>query len=423
MNGYLKWFERLTWIGIAVNLGFILPALFAPDLMEAMLGPGSIEFGLIWVAYAGFMLLVASCFYIPAARDPLGFHVYAWLSVVGRGVAASFWLWQNRRWHLPGAIETFWITDGAFCVIFLILLQLGLPPEQRISATNLGRVMASWGERFSAVFSASTPKPLRYFALLTWLSVLVSLAFAAVMLLAPESFVETFGGTHLPWVYLWVGNGGMLLVQLSLFLLPASVRPVRYRVYAWLSVAGWFALGMFWVWQLVAWNPGGLTAWFWRIDVVLALLLFRLLQTGLPAEDRASLGGIGGFFRSTWEAILGLFRSPVALLLLVLVLAVGGYVGKVVYDTLLKTEPDTIFKDPADQFKYGAIGLAVEARVPYYLFQVLPEICPDKLPDPEQGWKSLGLIYEDGHDTPIGFALRHQGYPAVEPNCSLCHTA
>ena len=27
LNGYLKWFSRLTCVGVAVNTGFILPAL------------------------------------------------------------------------------------------------------------------------------------------------------------------------------------------------------------------------------------------------------------------------------------------------------------------------------------------------------------------------------------------------------------
>ncbi|MDY7093232.1 MAG: cytochrome c [Acidobacteriota bacterium] len=423
MNAYLKWFERLTWIGVAVNLGFILPALFAPDLMEAMLGPGSMEFALVWVAYAGFLLLLASLFYLPAARDPLGFHVYAWLSVVGRGIAACFWLWQNGRWELPGPIQTFWITDGAFCVLFLVLLQLGLPAEQKISIGNLGRVMKSWGENFSRVFDAQTPGALRAFALLTWLAVLVNLGCAALALLAPESFVGTFGGTQLAWVYLWVGNCGMLLVQISLFALPASVQPERYRVYAWLSVAGWFGSAAFWLWQTSRWSLSGATGWFWLIDAVLAILLLLALQRGLPATYRASGAGIGGVLRSWGGHVAALLKSPVALGLLVLVLLVGGYLAHGVYDTLLRTEPDPIYDDPAEQFKYGAIGLAVEARIPYYLWQVLPEICPDKLPDADAGWKSLGLLYEDGKDLPIGFALRHQGYPAVEPNCSLCHTA
>ena len=38
------------------------------------------------------------------------------------------------------------------------------------------------------------------------------------------------------------------------------------------------------------------------------------------------------------------------------------------------------------------------------------------------GWASFGFIFEPGQDLPIGFSLRRIGYPALEANCSLCHT-
>ena len=71
-------------------------------------------------------------------------------------------------------------------------------------------------------------------------------------------------------------------------------------------------------------------------------------------------------------------------------------------------------------FKYGSIGSDVEG-VPYWVFRVMPEICPAELPG---GYASLGVIQEPGMLTPIGFSMRRNGpVDIVGPNCALCHTA
>ena len=40
---------------------------------------------------------------------------------------------------------------------------------------------------------------------------------------------------------------------------------------------------------------------------------------------------------------------------------------------------------------------------PYWVFQALPAVCPDKLPG---GYASLGFIFERGRDLPIGVSRR-----------------
>jgi len=77
---------------------------------------------------------------------------------------------------------------------------------------------------------------------------------------------------------------------------------------------------------------------------------------------------------------------------------------------------------PTDEmyFRYGSIGSDVEG-VPYWVFRVLPDICPSQLPG---GYASLGVIQEPGQPTPIGFSRRQVGpVEIVGPNCGLCHTA
>jgi len=88
---------------------------------------------------------------------------------------------------------------------------------------------------------------------------------------------------------------------------------------------------------------------------------------------------------------------------------------------LLRAKPDFQGNTPEEHFKHAPIGLSTESRLPYYIWQALPAMFPEKLPGPG-GWASFGFIFEPGQEIPIGFSLRKIGYPALEANCSLCHT-
>jgi mono/diheme cytochrome c family protein len=88
------------------------------------------------------------------------------------------------------------------------------------------------------------------------------------------------------------------------------------------------------------------------------------------------------------------------------------------------------YDDIAEHFKYGSIGSEPGGSLfdpvggvlpPYAVFTELPSICAEKLPG---GYASLGLIYEPGHDLPIGISRRRRlGIDQVGFNCALCHTA
>ena len=81
-----------------------------------------------------------------------------------------------------------------------------------------------------------------------------------------------------------------------------------------------------------------------------------------------------------------------------------------------------------DQFKYGSIGSEPGGSLkeaaggllpPYPVFKALPSICPDKLPG---GYASLGLVFEQGQERPIGVSRRFRlGVEQVGLNCSICH--
>ncbi|HEY2907197.1 MAG TPA: hypothetical protein VGJ29_14945 [Vicinamibacterales bacterium] len=96
----------------------------------------------------------------------------------------------------------------------------------------------------------------------------------------------------------------------------------------------------------------------------------------------------------------------------------------------LTTDRPVVYGNIAEHFKYGSIGsepggslLAPVGGVlpPYEVFKSLPTICSDKLPG---GYASVGLIFEPGHDLPIGVSRRRRlGIDQVGFNCALCHTS
>jgi mono/diheme cytochrome c family protein len=79
------------------------------------------------------------------------------------------------------------------------------------------------------------------------------------------------------------------------------------------------------------------------------------------------------------------------------------------------------YADPEEHFKYASFGAEKEGGVPYLVWQVMPEVCTGNLPG-DDGYASLGFIYEPGHETPVGLPLRTIGIPRIGLNCATCHT-
>lgn len=72
-----------------------------------------------------------------------------------------------------------------------------------------------------------------------------------------------------------------------------------------------------------------------------------------------------------------------------------------------------------EHFKYGSIGSEPANGIPYWIFKVMPDMFPEKLPG---GYASLGLIQEPGQDLPVGFSKRRVILDRVGLNCAVCHT-
>jgi Cytochrome c len=81
------------------------------------------------------------------------------------------------------------------------------------------------------------------------------------------------------------------------------------------------------------------------------------------------------------------------------------------------------YADINEHFKYGSIGSEPANGLPYWIWQVLPDMFPEKLPQRGgKGYENFGLIQEPGRDTPIGFSKRRVIMDRVGMNCALCHT-
>jgi hypothetical protein len=106
-------------------------------------------------------------------------------------------------------------------------------------------------------------------------------------------------------------------------------------------------------------------------------------------------------------------RTLAVVALLVVLLVVAGWYK-------LFREIPQHFDSPEQQFKYGSIGAEQAEGMPYWIWLVLPRVFPDLLPA-QGGYTSLGMLWEPGQETPVGFSKKTIGFPRVALNCALCH--
>jgi hypothetical protein len=104
------------------------------------------------------------------------------------------------------------------------------------------------------------------------------------------------------------------------------------------------------------------------------------------------------------------------LILLVIVLFGGAFA----WYKFFREVPQPAFADEGERFKYGSIGAENTRGIPYYIWLVLPRVFPDYLPG-AGGYKSLGVVWEEGKDIPVGFSKKTIGFERVANNCAICH--
>ncbi len=129
MNSCLKWFRKVTWLGVLVNLSLGFFSLFYPKVLINTLGGGRSDlFEGPWLGNTGLFSIVIAIFYIPAARDPVRYSLYARLSVFSRLFAGCYWvlyLWLVAI-DLPGSFRMIPLTDLTLGIVLGLLLRHGL---------------------------------------------------------------------------------------------------------------------------------------------------------------------------------------------------------------------------------------------------------------------------------------------------------
>jgi len=262
-------------------------------------------------------------------------------------------------------------------------------------------------------------KFIAWYQRMIWVGIVINLVFAVPALVAPQ-FLTSSLGLPLQAFDPWLANAGMLLIGISLFYAPSGFNATRFVIHSWLCVLSRLVAVIFWIY-LIRQNyyPDAFKPMLY-MDGAMFLILGVLLYLGLsPAERPVALirAGLAAAFACLGSAL----RRPKFVVAASVILAIVGFVGYQTWKNLLREVPQPAFASDEDHYKYAPIGLGMQARIPYYIFAVLPEICPDKVPAPG-GWRGFGFVFEPGKELPIGFAKRQIGYPSVEPNCALCHT-
>lgn len=265
-------------------------------------------------------------------------------------------------------------------------------------------------------FQTSENAAAKWFSRVVWLGIVCNLFFVIPQLFEP-AFVNIGLGLPAGIPTLWNQAHAMMVLTLSIFYVPAALAPLRDPNYSWLLVLSRVLAGVFWAVMSRSF-PSLLSCLI--MDGAFGVAQGILLQAAAPAEHKL-LPTLGASWTGIRTGLANGFRRPAVRIVCAAVLVLLGITGYILWDHLMRAEPEIVYASAEEHFKYGAIGLGSDSRVPYWIWKVLPDMFADKLPGPG-GWASLGLIYEPGHDLPIGFSKRHIGYDSVEANCALCHT-
>ena len=236
-----------------------------------------------------------------------------------------------------------------------------------------------------------------WFGRVVWLGIVVNLALAVPVLFAPAQVLALFS---LPAATpaMWPSFAALLLILLSLFYIPAAINPIYYRSVAWLAVLARLTGAVF----FCVFNRDYVT--FGLLDF--AFFVPEAILLTLALRDTAAAAGRGNN------------RKPLLIAIAVLLILL---VGGIAYDEFFRELPPPYFASDEAHFLYGSIGTEGTAGVPYWLWLALPRIFPDLLPGPG-GYASLGIVWQEGHELPVGFSKQTIGIERIGINCAFCHT-
>lgn len=398
--------KLLGWVIGLGTLPYVLfgaLSVFAPDFLSVLLGVEWVEFSYVWVANLGMLALVWAMLSIPVAGRPDAHRWQVWSLALGHLLLAGYWGYAVIS-PVHRVFMAFFIVEAVLFVAMALLLTFGdaalKPTPANIRAELAALRQARAGEnRYWA-----------WFRIVMWVGVVTNL----VGFVLPGLFFKPFlahqvGAGMTVFSHVWLNSVALLLLALTVMYAATAIGPQRNPSFPLLIALNRAAVGIFWFNVFRTPFQEKFLAYF-ASDFGYGVVLLVILGLAYRADRHP-----------VWQALSGI-KPLFASVATVVAIAVLGTVA-VGSEVRPATSKGVQSDSPLDHYQYGAIGMNPSARVPLYVFEVLPTLFPDLLPqNGRPGLQSLGLLYEPGHDLPIGFARHDSGYPAIEPNCSLCHT-
>lgn len=115
MAGYATKFRLMVLLGVVANLALAIPAVFAPNAVITLVGGTPVaEMARAWPSFAGWLLILLSLFYLPAALDPDRYRIVAVLTVLARFAGVVFFTLLYPQYLLLALYDLFFgVTQGA----------------------------------------------------------------------------------------------------------------------------------------------------------------------------------------------------------------------------------------------------------------------------------------------------------------------
>jgi len=120
-NNYAKWYSRIVWLGIALNMIFVIGTFFFPiEFVKLLNIPAPPA---IWIRTSGMLLCIISVFYIPGAVDPMRYRWTAIIAIVpSRAFGSTFFLTETLVFGWPMGFLSIALVDLTFGLIEGVLL-------------------------------------------------------------------------------------------------------------------------------------------------------------------------------------------------------------------------------------------------------------------------------------------------------------
>ena len=124
-----RWFVRVPWLGIVVNLALAIATLALPATLLRLNHLPQAD-PLMWPQFSALLLILLSIFYMPAGIDPDRYRANAWMAVASRLVGVVFFL----LFQLP-VYRNLGMVDLVFFIPEAILLTLAVKSSAAAAAT------------------------------------------------------------------------------------------------------------------------------------------------------------------------------------------------------------------------------------------------------------------------------------------------